>query len=198
VNPCTTVGCTNTSWATAGVAVDEWNPAPTGPYTNNSAAAAAGYTMGKKRWPWGFIAGWVTGQDQMYTSLMLERTFDLAIIEGYSFNPESGGACGKKCFFNRLQYAREAGYIDRTINCYGMTVPKSAANPDGFTVESMCALISETQDAFPEMPGLAFYGHNLPVNASSAEWNLIRGISACAEKLYPDSWTPPEPVEPHV
>ena len=36
------------------------------------------------------------------------------------------------------------------------------------------------------MPGLAFYGHNDPVNTSSAAWHLLRGISACAEKLYPD------------
>ena len=94
----------------------------------------------------------------MFTSLMLERTFDLAIIEGYSYNPEGGGACGKECFLARMAYARAAGYSDRTIVCYGMTVHKSKANPGGFTVDSMCSLIAETQALYPEMPGLAFYG----------------------------------------
>ena len=177
----------------------------------------------------------------MFTSLMLERTFDLAVIEGYSFNPEGGGACGKECFLARMAYARTAGYSDRTIICYGMTAPKSEANPGGFTVDSMCSLIAESQALYPEMPGLAFYGHNVAVgetailltppspcrlkyllhcrqrgvqpcsrmtvfsptarhNPDYHAWanqsgmaELLRGISACAEKLYPDSWVPPPP-----
>ena len=44
----------------------------------------------------------------MFTSLMLEGTFDIAVIEGYSYNPESGGTCGKPCFLSRLQYLLRA------------------------------------------------------------------------------------------
>eukprot|EP01049_Picozoa_sp_SAG25_P010821 SAG25_NODE_1230_length_3555_cov_1.522859_1_plen_217_part_00 len=78
------------------------------------------------------------------------------------------------------------------LACYGMTVPKSTANPDGIMVDSMCNLISETKDKFPEMPGLAY---NDLVNTSSAAWHLLRGISACAEKLYPDTWTAPSIIK---
>jgi hypothetical protein len=198
------VPSTNGTWASAGAAIDEWNPSASKPgqppstFTNNSAAAAAGYTMGKKEWPWAFTAGWVTGQDAMFTSLMLEGSFDLAIVEGYSFNPESGGACGKACFLSRLAYARSAGYIHKTINCYGMTVPKTTQNPGGFTVESMCQLINETQQLFPEMPGLAFYGHNPPYTGLANQTDmatLLSGISACAEAMYPNSWTPPPRIK---
>ena len=75
-----------------------------------------------------------------------------------------------------------------------MTVPKSKQNPGGFTVESMCQLINETKTLFPEMPGLAFYGHNPPYTGLANQTDmatLLKGISACAEALYPDSWTPP-------
>ena len=117
------------------------------------------------------------------------RTFDLAVVEGYSFNPGSGGTCGLSCFHSRLEYARQAGYIHKTINCFGMTCPKSEAYPNGFTVDSMCALVSETQTLFPEMPGVAFYGCGAANKTGMAE--LLRGISACAQKLYPDTWQPP-------
>ena len=86
----------NGTWAFAGAAVDEWNPSSCpSTFCNNSAAAAAGYTMGKQTWPWTFTAAWVTGQDEMFTSLMLERTFDLAIIEGCECESHSSfPACG--------------------------------------------------------------------------------------------------------
>ena len=46
---------TNGSWATGGAAIDEWNPSSCpSTYCNNSAAAAAGYTLGKQAWPWSF------------------------------------------------------------------------------------------------------------------------------------------------
>ena len=84
------------TWAFAGAAIDEWNPSSCpSTFCNNSAAAAAGYTMGKQTWPWTFTAAWVTGQDEMFTSLMLERTFDLAIIEGCECKSHSSfPACG--------------------------------------------------------------------------------------------------------
>lgn len=52
--------------ATGGAAIDEWNPSSCpSAFCNNSAAAAAGYTLGKQAWPWSFTAGWVTGQDEV-------------------------------------------------------------------------------------------------------------------------------------
>ena len=120
----------------AGAAIDEWNPSASKPgqppstFTNNSAAAAAGYTMGKKEWPWAFTAGWVTGQDAMFTSLMLEGSFDLAIVEGYSFNPESGGACGKACFLSRLARFISLATNPRVLPKVRAVLARAVGHPD--------------------------------------------------------------------
>ena len=65
----------------AGDGIDEWN-------TRNASVeqmAAAGYRAAKRRWPGAFIAAWVTGIDETFTSLMRDGTFDIALIEGYSY-----------------------------------------------------------------------------------------------------------------
>eukprot|EP01052_Picozoa_sp_SAG31_P049778 SAG31_NODE_11062_length_1070_cov_0.919670_1_plen_240_part_10 len=112
------------TWAFGGAAIDEWNNPG-----NNSASAAAGFTLAKKQWPWTFTAVWVTGQDDMFTSLMLEGTFDLAVIEGYQFLPSGGSGCGEGCFLDRLKHAKQHGYIDRTIVALGRVCPNSSTFP---------------------------------------------------------------------
>lgn len=65
----------------SGCGIDEWN-------TRNTTVehtAATGYRAAKKRWLELFIAGWVTSIDATFTSLMLDGTFDIALIEGYSY-----------------------------------------------------------------------------------------------------------------
>ena len=65
----------------AGDGIDEWN-------TRNASVeqmAAAGYRAAKRRWPGAFIAAWVTGIDETFASLMRDGTFDIALIEGYSY-----------------------------------------------------------------------------------------------------------------
>eukprot|EP00664_Eupelagonemidae_sp_cell27_P010419 gene10419-9961_t len=130
---------------------------------------------------------------------MLDGTFDLAIIEGYSYNPHGGSVCGKECFLSRLKYAKAAGglcgggpwYINRTIVMYGYTCPKSQKFSGGFTVDSMCALVSATRSQYPEMPGAAFYGCGFvdpsgPGGRTHAEQPaaLLRGINDCVARMY--------------
>jgi outer membrane protein assembly factor BamB len=65
----------------AGDGIDEWN-------TRNVSVecmAATGYRAAKRRWAGIFIAAWVTGIDATFSGLMQDGTFDIALIEGYSY-----------------------------------------------------------------------------------------------------------------
>jgi hypothetical protein len=109
--------------------------------------------------PNAFNAAWVTGQDAHFQSLMLSGVLDLAIVEGWIYDGDYKGALlTKQQIIDRLEYAKLAGYIDRTIVLYAQMCPKGEEHPDGLTVEGVCSLISELQGLYPEMPGLNFYG----------------------------------------
>ena len=84
---------------------------------------------------------------------------DLAIVEGWIYDGDYKGALlTKQQIIDRLEYAKLAGYIDRTIVLYAQMCPKGEEHPGGLTVEGVCSLISELQGLYPEMPGLNFYG----------------------------------------
>ena len=93
----------NASFYFGGTVVNEWNPTPCLPrkfekwwlpgipeaggqdnWCNNSAAAVAGYTLSRLKWPNTFSAAWVAGgasEDVQFQSMMLDGVLDLAVIE---------------------------------------------------------------------------------------------------------------------
>ena len=71
-----------------------------------------------------------------------------ALIEGYSYCPYCGGGlnppwacCGSTVasYYPRLRQAREQGWINRTVFCFGWMLAKSQWNPGGWTHESLRA-----------------------------------------------------------
>merc|ERR1712072_1668619 len=100
-----------------------------------------------------------------------------------------GALLTKQQIIDRLEYAKLAGYIDRTIVLYAQMCPKGEEHPGGLTVEGVCSLISELQGLYPEMPGLNFYGCGLGKNGSAPFEALIKGVNQCALKMYPDGYS---------
>ena len=95
----------------------------------------------------------------------------MAIVEGWIYDGDYKGALlTKQQIIDRLEYAKLAGYIDRTIVLYAQMCPKGEEHPGGLTVEGVCSLISELQGLYPEMPGLNFYG--------CGEWRLLNSVDA--------------------
>lgn len=185
----------------AGNGIDEWN-------TRNITVermAAAGYRAAKKRWPEIFVAAWVTGIDETFTSLMRDGTFDIALIEGYSYCPYCGGGlnppwqcCASRIddYFPRLLQARAEGWLNRSVFCFGWMLGQSKWNPHGWTRAQLRAEMGRLNSSFPELAGVAFYGHT-PGNASkdaerssrvedTATIELIKYASALALEFYPD------------
>ena len=86
-------------------------------------AAAAGFRAARKKHPGMFLAGWgANNKDVIFASLMKDRTFDLAMVEGYSYCPGCGDwpASGNYCsntgiegceFLSRLRCNCARAYI---------------------------------------------------------------------------------------
>ncbi len=108
----------------AGIGIDEWNTGDP-KFVPERDAAAAGYRTGRKRWPHTFAAAWVTQPDEVFISLLRDGTFDLAIIEGYTFIPDVGGL-DLVGIQRRCEPFRHAGLLNRTIVCHGYV----SATPD--------------------------------------------------------------------
>lgn len=163
-----------------GVGIDEWN---TGDalFAQERDVAAAGFREGRKRWPKSFVAAWVTQPDEVFISLLADRTFDLAIIEGYSFIPDVGGL-DLDGILRRCEPFKRAGLLDRTIVCFGYV----SATPDkqgrSMTLPELERLARAVQERYPEMPGIAFYGTK---DASPATLALVERSHKLAAKLYP-------------
>jgi hypothetical protein len=189
----------------SGCGIDEWNSRD----ATVEQMAATGYHTAKKRWPGLYIAAWVTGIDTTFTSLMLDGTFDLALIEGYSYCPYCGGGLEPpwKCcasviddYFPRMVQARAEGWLNRSVFCFGWMLAESQWNPHGWTHAQLRADVTRLNASFPELAGLAFYGHP-PGNASkgvdrssrsadTATLELIRFASELALEFYPDRGGP--------
>ena len=127
-----------------------------------------------------------------------------ALVEGYSYCPYCGGGlnppwacCGSTVasYYPRLRQARAEGWLNRTVFCFGWMLAKSQWNPGGWTHDSLRAEATKLKRSFPELGGIAFYGHT-PGNASkgasresreedTATIELIRYASALALELYP-------------
>ena len=82
--------CAKCAPGVPGVGLDECNNG-NGRYDGVKELAAAGFRQAKKSKPEVVIAGWgANDDDEVYTSLMADGTFDLAMIEGYTYCPGCG------------------------------------------------------------------------------------------------------------
>ena len=61
----------------------------------------------------------------------------------------------------RLDYARQQGYLNRTVFCFGFLLGKSAINPNGWTKEALRASLVSLKADYPELAGVAMYSRRV-------------------------------------
>ena len=100
-------------------------------------------------------------------------------------------------YFPRLLQARAEGWLNRSVFCFGWMLARSKWNPRGWSHSQLRNEMTRLNASFPELAGVAFYGHP-PGNASkaagrdgsragdTATLELIRYASGLAEEFYPD------------
>ena len=164
--------------------------------------AAEGFRQGKAAHPNLFVAAWNPGTsgepDGVFSGLMKDGTFDLAMFEAYTVYPPAYGpppSADISAWFPRMEFARKEGWLNRSIPCLGMLFAESELNPTGWTKPHLKATIQQLKARFPEMPGVGFYGHP-PGNASAVKFvvdlsdtatlDLIRYASQLSKKMFPD------------
>ena len=92
--------------------------------------------------------------------------------------------------------ARAEGWLNRSVFCFGWMLAESQWNPRGWTHAQLRADVTRLNASFPELAGIAFYGHP-PGNASKGAdassrsrdtetLELIRFASELALEFYPD------------
>jgi hypothetical protein len=192
---------------TAGVGLDECNK-NNAHFPGERELAAEGFRRGKRAGhliaAWGSNAG-----DELFASLMADGTFDLAMVEGYTYCPGAGDwpKSGRSCanggtahieqYFDRLDFARAQGYLNRTLFCFGFIQGKSAINPGGWTKSMLHAALVRLKAAYPELRGVIMYGQNPrkgfanATNASThatdmATVEMIRVANELMLEVYPD------------
>ena len=99
-------------------------------------------------------------------------------------------------YFPRMVQARAEGWLNRSVFCFGWMLAESQWNPRGWTHAQLRADVTRLNASFPELAGIAFYGHP-PGNASKGAdassrsrdtetLELIRFASELALEFYPD------------
>jgi hypothetical protein len=154
----------------AGVGMNEctWdNVPPTAAFMD---LALAGWQAARKAWPGNFVAAWWAGgcpDSTLFIPLMKDGTFDLAMVEGYSYCPgcadwPASAACcsntGTQAYYPKLDTARKHGFINRTVFTFGWMIAKSNSNPLGWTVASLRSAMLDLKTKYPEVPGVIMYG----------------------------------------
>ena len=185
------------------------------PGEKKMALAAEGFRQGKKLHPDLFVAAWNPGSnaepDGVFGDLVKDGTINLAMFECYTHIPpymiSRGGGYHDgpiSQWFPRFEYARKAGWLNRSIPCLGMMFGQSELNPTGWTQAELRATVVELKTRFPEMPGIGFYG-SPPGNRSNpsatfvvdvhdtATLSLIAFASKLSKEIHPDY---PEHVAP--
>jgi len=164
----------------AGVGIDEWNPSDKR-YTKEKGLAADGYRAARKKWPDNLMVCWVTEPDDDFISLLRDGTFDLAIIEGYTFIPDVGGltteGIAKRC--NKL---KDAKLLDKTIVCFGYIAAMKDKTGRRMTYADLDTQVRQIKKQFPKMPGVAFYGYK---DHSPETLDLIQKADELSAELYP-------------
>ena len=193
-----------------GRGLDECN-IDNGKFLNERELAAKGFREARARDPNTVIAAWgANAGDTLFASLMLDGTFDLAMIEGYTYCagcgdwPTSGDCCAVgpithwKAYQDRLDFARANGYLNRTLFCFGFLLGQSAINPHGWTEASLRTAMVSLRSQYPELAGVIMYGRsprNGFPNATSASTpatdkatlDIIVAANALMLELYPDN-----------
>lgn len=164
----------------AGVGIDEWNPADSR-YKVEGPLAAEGYRRARKKWPDRLMVAFVTMPDERFLGLVRDGTIDLAIIEGYGFIPDVGGLTvdGIK---ERCDVMKRANLLDRCIVCFGYVSAEKDKQGRRMTADSLSAQMKAITAAYPEMPGVAFYGYR---DQSPETPTLITAAEKLALELYP-------------
>ena len=107
-------------------------------FANERELAAEGFRLARRRYPDTLIAAWgANAGDEIFASLMLDRTFDLAMIEGYTYCPgcgdwpNSSSCCAVgpierwQAYDDRLAFARQKQFLNRTLFCFGFLLGRS-------------------------------------------------------------------------
>ena len=196
-----------------GRGLDECNK-DNGKFLHERELAAKGFREARNRNPDTIIAAWgANSGDTLFASLMRDGTFDLAMIEGYTYCagcgdwPASGDCCAVgpithwAAYQDRLDFAKEHDFINRTLFCFGFLLGQSAINPHGWTPTSLRAAMVSLKAQYPELAGVIMYGRSprqgFP-NASTAStpvtdkatFDIIRVANALMLELYPDKLQP--------
>ena len=179
--------------------------------------AAAGFHLARQRQPRTIVAAWgANAGDSEFAALMADGTFDLAIIEGYTYCagcadwPAAGNGCcpvapiedAVETYRGRLEYAKANGYLNRTLFCFGFILGQSPINPFGWTKASLRSAMVKLRAAYPELAGVVMYGrnprsgypnattHSTPATDRATE-ELVQDAGALMLELWPDA--PPAP-----
>ena len=166
----------------AGVGIDEWNPGSER-FSEESKVAAEGYRAARATWPDNLVVAWVTRPDETFLALLADGTFDLAIIEGYSFIPDVGGLT-LDGIRERASAVEKAGLLDRCIVCFGYVAAGSDKAGRRMTADDLAALVGAMKAEYPQMPGVAFYGFD---DGDPGTPDLIAAAERLGLEMYPSS-----------
>jgi beta-glucanase (GH16 family) len=171
------------------------------PGVHKMALAAKGLRQGKKLYPDLFVAAWNPGSgaeaDGIFSGLMKDHTFDLAMFETYTRYPPKPPQ-HISLWYPRFEYARKEGWLNRSIPCLGFLIGQSKMNPTGWTQAELRATAMELKTRYPEMPGIGFYGrppgkateggktHFVADLNDTATLELITFASKLSKELFPD------------
>ena len=195
--------------AIPGVGLDECQGS-NGRYSGEREIAAEGFRKARKQRPDTIIAAWggVAG-DELFASLMRDGTFDLNMIEGYTYCPgcmnwpKTSGCCSTEgtevveAYFPKLEMARTHGYLNRTVFTLGYALGRSAINPNGWTPSMLRSALLRLKKAYPALAGVMMYGvpprYGFPnatnmsnYETDSATFDLIRSANMIMREIYPD------------
>ena len=119
------------------------------------------------------IAAWGSNHgDTHFAQLMVEGTFSLAMVEAYTYCPGCGdwpksatccsnaGTTRIDAYFPWLDWARQHGYLNRTVFCFGYLLANSDINPNGWTAASLRAAMVQLKNTYPDLAGVTMYGHH--------------------------------------
>ena len=164
----------------AGVGIDEWNPGSER-FAAEHRLAAEGYRAARAKWPDNLVVAWVTHPDETFLGLLADGTFDLAIVEGYTFIPGVGGLSldGIRA---RCDAVAKVGLLDRCIVCFGYVAAGTDKEGRRITEGDLEALVRTIREEYPQMPGVAFYGHD---DGDPATPDLVLAADRLASRLYP-------------
>jgi hypothetical protein len=171
------------------------------PGVHKMALAAKGLRQGKKLYPDLFVAAWNPGSgaeaDGIFSGLMKDHTFDLAMFETYTRYPPKPPQ-HISLWYPRFEYARKEGWLNRSIPCLGFLIGQSKMNPTGWTQAELRTTAMELKTRYPEMPGIGFYGrppgkateggktHFVADLNDTATLELITFASKLSKELFPD------------